>query len=143
MLVGIAHGKKTLPNLTAKYADGLNVTSNSLEERRTIITAAKNSSDRLGRKDLIIYWQGFILIGRTQSELEDCATETARRRGMSETDFRKTSERGNPIDTADECVERLRQFTAIGVNSLALILTGDTDTTLLESFRDTVIPELR
>jgi len=144
MLVGIAHGKKTLPYFAAKYADGLNVTSSSLEECRAIITAAKSSAERLGRKDLIISWQGFILIGRTRSELEDRVTEAARRRGISEADFRKTStERGYLIGTADECVERLREFTAIGVNSFVLMLTGDTDTTPLEMFRDRVVPELR
>jgi alkanesulfonate monooxygenase SsuD/methylene tetrahydromethanopterin reductase-like flavin-dependent oxidoreductase (luciferase family) len=133
-----------LPYFASKYADGLNAISSSLEECRAIITAAKNTADRLGRKELIISWQGFILIGRTQSELEDRIAHSARRRGMSEADFRKMSaERGYFVGTADECVERLREFAAIGVNNFVLILTGDTDTTPLEMFRDTVVPELR
>jgi len=144
VLVGIAHGKKTLPYLAVKYGDGVNSTSSSFEECKAIIDAAKSAADKLGRKDIVISWQGFILIGRTTSEVEDRITKGARRRGLSDTDFRKTClDRGLIIGKPEECVDRLREFAAIGVNSFVLGFTGDTDISPLEIFQDTVAPELR
>jgi F420-dependent oxidoreductase-like protein len=144
MIIGIAHGRKTLPYLAVKYADGLNVTSSSLEECKAIITAAKAHAEKLGRKDLDISWQGFILIGQTASEVEGRIEKAAHRRGMTVADFRKSSlDRGLIIGTADECVNHLRDFAAIGVKSFVLGFTGDTDIAPLEIFRDSVAPELR
>ena len=144
MLIGINRGKKTLPYMAAKYADGLNATLGSLEECKAIIRGAQSAADRLGKKDLLISWQGFILIGGTKSEVEKRIAKEAVRRGMSEADFRKTSEdRGLIIGTSEECLERLREIKAIGVNSFVIGFTGDSDATPLETFRDTVAPELR
>ena len=144
MMIGINRGRKTLPYIAAKYADGLNATSSSLEECKAIITAAKNNADILGRKNLIISWQGFILIGRTESEVEERITNAARRRGVSDADFRRMSlDRGYLIGTPDECVNHLREFAAIGVNSFVLGFTGAIDIRPLEVFRDTIAPELR
>jgi len=144
MIVGINSGKKTMPTLAVKYADGLNVTSSSLVDCKVIINAAKSTADRLGRKDLQVSWQGFMLIGRTTSEVEKGIARAARRRGVSEVEFRQMSlDRGLIIGNPDECVSRLREFAEIGVNSFILGFTGDTDITPLELFRDTVVPELR
>jgi alkanesulfonate monooxygenase SsuD/methylene tetrahydromethanopterin reductase-like flavin-dependent oxidoreductase (luciferase family) len=88
--------------------------------------------------------QGFILIGRTASEVEERITKAARRVGMSDADFRKMPlEGGYVTGTPQECVSRLREFAAIGVNNFVLGFTGDIDITPLEIFRDTVAPELR
>jgi F420-dependent oxidoreductase-like protein len=143
-LVGITRGKKTLPYLAVKYADGLNATSGSFEECKAIISSAKRVAQRFDGRDIIISWQGFILIGRTPSELKGYITKAARRRGMSESEFRKTSvDRGFIIGPPDECVNHLRKFAAIGVNSFVLGFTGDTDIGPLEIFWDKVAPELR
>jgi alkanesulfonate monooxygenase SsuD/methylene tetrahydromethanopterin reductase-like flavin-dependent oxidoreductase (luciferase family) len=144
MIIGINHGKKTLPYMAVKYADGLNVTSNSFEECKAVISAANDAADRLGARDLVTSWQGFILIGRTVAELEKRVKNAARRRGMSESDFRKMSlDRGDIVGTPEECVARLREFREIGVNSFVLGFTGDIDITPLEIFQETVVPELR
>ena len=144
MIIGINRGKKTLPRMAVKYADGLNVTSSSFDECKAVISAARVAADKLGRKDPLISWQGFILIGRTPSEIQERITKAARRRGVSDADFRKMSqERGLIVGTPDECVSRLREFESIGVNSFVLGFTGDIDITPLEIFRDTVAPELR
>lgn len=144
MIIGINSGKRTLPYMAVKYADGLNVTSSSFDECKAIINAAKNTANKLGRKDLIISWQGFMLIGRNASEVEEGISRAARRRGVSNADFRKMSlERGLITGTPEECVARLREFADVGVNSFALGFTGDIDITPLEIFRDTVAPELR
>ena len=144
MIVGINRGKRTLPYMAVKYADGLNVTANSFEECKAVISAANDAAERLGRRDLLVSWQGFILIGRTAAEVEERITKAAKRRGMSDADFRKMSlDRGLIVGTPEECVARLREFRAIGVNSFVLGFTGDIDITPLEIFRDTVAPELR
>jgi F420-dependent oxidoreductase-like protein len=144
ILIGISHGKKTLPYLAVKYADGLNVTSGSFEECKSIIAAAKENAENLGRKQITVSWQGFILIGRTATELEDQFRKAARRMGITEADFRKYSQdRGFIVGTPDECVNDLRKFATIGVNSFVLGFTGDTEITPLETFWDTVAPELR
>ena len=144
MIIGISRGKKTLPYMAVRYADGLNATSSSFEECKAVISAAKRTAERLGRKDLVVSWQGFILIGRTASEVEERITNAARRMGISDADFLKRSlERGLIVGTPEECVSRLRQFAEIGVNSFVLGFTGDVDITPLEIFRDTVAPELR
>jgi len=144
ILVGISRGRKTLPYLAVKYADGLNVTSSSFDECKAIITSALRAAEELGRKDVIISWQGFILIGRTASELDGYVMKAAKRRGMSEGEFRKSLlDRGVFVGQPDECVNHLRKFAEIGVNSFVLGFTGDTEITPLETFRDRVAPELR
>ena len=144
MIIGINRGKKTLPYMAAKYADGLNVTSSSLEECKAVISAAKDAAERLGRKDLVLSWQGFLLLGRTASDVEERVAKAARQRGVSDAEFRKMRlDRGDITGTPNECVNRLREFAAIGVNSFVLGFTGDVDITPLEIFRDKVAPELR
>jgi F420-dependent oxidoreductase-like protein len=146
ILVGLARGKRTLPYLAVRYADGFNATTSSLQECEEITKAALRYCERYGRKvsDMTISWQGFITIGRTPSELEYLLEEAAKRRGQSALEFRKNAiDRGFIIGEPDECVRRLRMFKEVGVNSFFLSFTGDTETQPLETFRDEVIPQLR
>jgi F420-dependent oxidoreductase-like protein len=146
IVVGITTGKKTLPFLSVKYADGLNVTSGSLEECKAIIQSALSYCERLGRKknDLVISWQGFILIGKTESELEGLVERAAKRRGQSVSEFRRSAhDRGLVIAQVDGCVEHLRRFVDMGVSRFFLGFTGDTEIRPLQTFRDNVIPQLR
>jgi F420-dependent oxidoreductase-like protein len=144
ILVGVSMGKRTLPYLAVKYADGLNVTSGSFEECEAVIRSAKGFAEKYERRDVIVSWQGFILLGRTAPELEDHITKAAKRRGMSEAEFRKFSqERGTFIGLPDDCVAHLRRFKGIGVNHFVIGFVGDTEIAPLEVFRDKVLPELR
>jgi len=146
ILVGMSKGKKTLPFLSVKYADGLNVTSGSLEECKAVIQAALGYCEKLGKKksDLIVSWQGFILIGQTENELQEYVEKAAKRRGQSEAEFRRSAhDRGLVIGRPDECVKHLRKLVDIGVNRFFLGFTGDTEIRPLETFRDRVIPQLR
>jgi F420-dependent oxidoreductase-like protein len=146
ILVGIAKGKKTLPYLAARYADGFNATTSSIPECEQITEAALRYRKKYhgNVSDMTISWQGFITIGRTSSELEDRLGKAAKRRGQSVLEFRKNAiGRGFIIGEPDECVRRLRQFKEIGVNNFFLGFTGDTETQTLETFRDEVIPQLR
>jgi F420-dependent oxidoreductase-like protein len=146
ILVGIATGKKTLPYLAVKYGDGVNVTSGSVQVTREIIEAVTRYSQRLGKRtsDLISSWQGFIIIGRTESEIEQLIERAARRRGQSTAEFRKNAtSRGFIIGQPDECVRELRKFKEAGVNGLYISFMGDREIEPLRTFKDKVIPELR
>jgi F420-dependent oxidoreductase-like protein len=144
ILVGINRGKKTLPYLAAKYADGFNTTSSSFEECKAVIDSAVNWAEKLGKRDMTISWQGFVLMGGTEAELERSISQGAKKRGMTEPEFRKTAaERGFIVGLPDQCIGRLRKLRALGVNSFILGFTGGTDVAPLETFRDRVIPELR
>jgi len=146
ILVGIAKGKKTLPYLAARYADGFNTTSNSLQDCQEIIEAALTYWEQYGKKasDMIISWQGFIMIGRTQSEVEKRIENAARWRGQSTSEFQKTAkERGFIIGQPDEIVRLLQQLIKLGVNNFFLSFTDDTEIQPLETFRDEVMTQLR
>jgi F420-dependent oxidoreductase-like protein len=146
ILVGIAKGKKTLPYLAVRYADGFNATSSSLQECEEITNAVLRYCERYGRKasDLIMSWQGFIIIGETPSEVEDRIEKAAKRKGQSAMEYRRNAiNRGFIIGQPEECARQLRKFKEVGVNSFFLSFTGDTEIQPLETFKDKVIPQLR
>jgi alkanesulfonate monooxygenase SsuD/methylene tetrahydromethanopterin reductase-like flavin-dependent oxidoreductase (luciferase family) len=146
ILVGITHGRKTLPFLAVRYADGLNATSSSLAEVEAVIQSALGYCEKLGKKksELIISWQGFVIIGDNDLEVEAYLEKGARRRGQSVPEFRKTIlDRGFILGPPDVCAERLRKFKDLGVKNFFLGFTGDTEIRPLETFRDRVIPQLR
>jgi F420-dependent oxidoreductase-like protein len=146
ILVGITSGRKTLPFLAVRYADGLNATSSSLAEVEAVIHSALGYCEKLGKKksELIISWQGFLIIGETDFEVEAYLEKGARRRGQSVSEFRKTIlDRGFILGPPDVCAERLRKFKDLGVKNFFLGFIGDTEIRPLETFRDRVIPQLR
>lgn len=146
ILVGIASGRKTLPFLAVRYADGLNATSSSLDEVDAIIQSALGYCEKLGKKktELIISWQGFLLIGENESEVETYIEKGAKRRGQSVSEFKKSIlDRGVILGPPDVCVNQLRKFKDLGVKDFFLGFTGDTEIRPLETFRDRVIPQLR
>jgi F420-dependent oxidoreductase-like protein len=146
MLVGISRGKRTLPHLAAKYADGFNTPSSSFQECEAIMRAVREQAERCGRKmeDLICSWQCFALIARNQSDLEKLVETEAKERGQSPTEFRRHAiERGFVIGTPDHSVEQLRRFREIGVNYFLLIFPDVASIQPMETFRDEVIPRLR
>jgi len=146
ILVGITSGRKTLPFLAVRYADGLNVTSSSLEEVGAVIQSALGYCEKLGKKksELIISWQGFLIIGENDFEVEAYLEKGAKRRGQSVSEFRKTIlDRGFIVGPPDVCAEQLRKFKDLGVKNFFLGFTEDTEIRPLETFRDKVIPQLR
>jgi len=137
---------KTPPFLAIRYADGLNATSSSLTEVEAVIQSALGYCEKLGKKksELVISWQGFLIIGETDSEVEACLEKGAMRRGQSVSEFRKTIlDRGFILGPPDVCARQLRKFKDLGVNNFFLGFTGDTEIRPLETFRDRVIPQLR
>jgi len=146
ILIGITTGKKTLPFFAVRYADGLNVTSGSIEECKAIVHSALSYCEKLDKDEgeLIISWQGFVLIGDTVSELESYIEKGAKRRGLLVSEFRRNmADRGFIVGQPDACVHRLRELKDLGITKFFLGFTGDTEIRPLETFRDKVVPELR
>jgi F420-dependent oxidoreductase-like protein len=146
ILVGIAHGRRTMPRLAVKYADGFNTPTSSLPKCEAIMGIIRKHSERYGRKmeDLICSLQCFIIIGRNPSEIDRLVEEQAQRRNQSPAEFRKNAEdRGFIIGVPDDCVRQLRRFKEIGINHFMTGFPGDTSIRPLQTFRDEVIPQLR
>lgn len=148
IIVGITEGKRTMPYLASRYADGFNTPNGSLEDCRTILEAAAGYWLKYGKDPIsqVKSWQGFILIGENAAEVEETVERAAKRRGQSASEFRKTaSERGFGfiLGQPDEIVEQLRKLREIGMNHYLLIFSGDTLIRPLEIFRDKVIPHFR
>jgi len=115
-------------------------------ECSAILTIIRNHCEKYGKnlESLISSWQGFITTGRTESDVSATVERTAKTRGQSVEEFRKTAgERGAIIGTPDHCVERLRRMRDLGINHFMLIFSDDTSLRPLELFRDQVIPELK
>jgi F420-dependent oxidoreductase-like protein len=145
IIVGIMKGKRTLPLFAVKYADGFN-TPGSFEECKATLASVRENCERYGRKmdDLIASWQGFILIGKSQSKIQGMIERSAKRRGQSPSVFRKmAAERGWVIGEPDQCVQKLRKVKDLGINHIILSFSNDTEITPLELFMDQVAPQLR
>jgi len=146
ILIGIATGKKTLPYLAVRYGDGVNITSGSFNETKEIIEAVLSQAKRRDKKisDLVISWQGFMVIGRTVAETDRLVERTAKRRGQSVSEFRSyATSSGFIIGQPDDCVRELRKFKEAGVNEFYIGFMGDREIEPLRTFRDEAIPELR
>jgi len=146
IIVGITRGRRTMPYLASRYADGFNTPNSSVDDCKGILEAAeeywKMSGKPIGGQTKS--WQGFVLIGESPSEVENIAARIAKNRGQSTTEFRKSAaERGFIIGQPDEVTERFRRFKDIGFNNFLLIFAEDTSIRPLEIFRDKVIPRLR
>jgi alkanesulfonate monooxygenase SsuD/methylene tetrahydromethanopterin reductase-like flavin-dependent oxidoreductase (luciferase family) len=145
IIVGIMTGKRSLPLLAARYADGFN-TPSPLEECKAILASVRENCERYGRRidDLIASWQGSILIGKSQSEIERIMERSAKRNGQSLSAFRQRAiELGWIIGLPDECARELRKFKEIGINHIILNFSIDTESLPLELFMDKVAPQLR
>lgn len=131
--------------LAVKYADGFN-TPNSLEECRAIIAAVRENCQRYGRRfeDLVVSSQGFILIGRSQSEIQAILERTAHRRDLSLAALKQQAvDRGWLIGEPDYCALELGKFREIGVNHVMLSFVNDVEASSMELFMDKVVPKLK
>jgi len=145
ILIGITTGKRTLPQFAARFADGFNTTA-SLKECEAIVASVRENCVRYRRKigDLTMSWQGFLLIGKSDSQIDKMIEREARRRNQSPSSFRQmVIERGWIIGGPDACVRELRKFREIGINHFILGFSNDTEVEPLEICKDKVIPQLR
>ncbi len=146
IIVGILEGRRTLPYMASRYADGFNTTNGSLQECRPILEAAEGYWKKAGKDPYsqIKSWQGFMAIGETASEVDATIEKTAKERGQSTQEFRTyASERGIIMGQPDECVQQLRKFKEIGFNIFLFFVSNDTEIRPLEIIMDKVIPQLR
>jgi len=93
--------------------------------------------------DLIASCQGFILIGRSRSGVEEMIERQAERSGQSPSAFKQRAiERGWVIGEPDECVQALCKFKDLGINHIILSFRNDVEISPLELFMDKVAPQL-
>jgi alkanesulfonate monooxygenase SsuD/methylene tetrahydromethanopterin reductase-like flavin-dependent oxidoreductase (luciferase family) len=146
ILVGISKGRRTMPYLASRYADGFNTPNSSVDDCKGILEAAEEYWKKSGKPmdKQTKSWQGFVLIGESSSEVENMIGRVAKSRGQSATEFQKSAtERGFIMGQPDEVVERIRQFKEIGFNNFLMVFSEDTSIRPREIFRDKVIPRLR
>jgi alkanesulfonate monooxygenase SsuD/methylene tetrahydromethanopterin reductase-like flavin-dependent oxidoreductase (luciferase family) len=146
ILVGISKGKRTMPYLASRYADGFNTPNNSPSECTEILQAADKFWKKTGKASTgqTKSRQGFVLIGDSKSQVENTISKVAKARGQSQTEFLKSAEeRGFVVGQPDHVTQSLRKFKDLGFNSFITIFPNDTEIRPLEIFRDKVIPMLK
>jgi len=145
ILVGITEGRKTLPYIAVKYADGFNTPNRSFNVCKEIVESARNYCRVLGRdpQDVVMSWQPFIFIGRTPRQVDEIVERAAKARGKTTQEFREQiRERGFIVGTPDHCAQKLLEFKELGMNYFIPVFEEDTLIDPLEIFRDEVIPRI-
>jgi F420-dependent oxidoreductase-like protein len=144
ILVGIGEGRKTMPYLAVRFGDGFN-TIGSIEDCQAILGEIRRNCEKYGRKfeDLERSWQGFVIIGSNEAEVEKVIADAAKERGQSPQEFRKVAaERGYIIGRPDDVTKPLRQLKEMGINHFLIVFPNDTSIRPLEIFKDEVIPQI-
>ena len=117
----------------AELADGCNFIGLSPVEYSHKLDVLGEHCVKLGRKvdDIQKSWQGRILIARDEAELSEMKHK------MGEID-----EEHNIVGTPDHCVEKIREYTNLGVSCFMLVFPGATrDAGPMQLFSEMVMPE--
>lgn len=161
------HGERML-KLVAKYADGWNWMSTTVDEHQKLINTIRESCERIGRNhdNITMSWQGRILIARSRADLKEKidaihrlnpryplsldrnvmevpAYESVQRDVLGASaeliDFRAQGLVGTP----EEIVERMRRYMDIGVQHFILQFLDYPSTDGIELVAEKVMPALR
>jgi alkanesulfonate monooxygenase SsuD/methylene tetrahydromethanopterin reductase-like flavin-dependent oxidoreductase (luciferase family) len=132
IIVG-AFGPKML-RLTAKYADGWNVSSTSIHKYRRLVAEFERACAEVGRDPATVRrsWGGGCVCAPTQAQVERLA---GTRYSADEDDF-------NFVGTPKQLVEQMRPFIDLGVDYFMLDCGGFPALTTLEMLVNEVIPAL-
>ena len=117
----------------AELADGCNFIGLSTAEYSHKLDVLGEHCAKIGRNvnDIQKSWQGRILIARDEDELKEMKVK------MGEVD-----EEHNIVGTPDRCVEKIREYTDLGVSCFMLVFPGATrDPRPLQLFSERVMPE--
>jgi len=154
--------------LVAKYADGWNWMSTTVDEHQKLINTIRESCERIGRNhnDITMSWQGRILIARSRADLKEKidaihrlnpryplsmdkntmevpAYESVQRDVLGANaqviDFRAQGLVGTP----DEIIERMRRYVDIGVQHFILQFIDYPSTDGIELVAEKVMPAFR
>ena len=165
--IWIAGQGKRMLKTVAKYADGWNWFSTTVEQHEELINLIRKSCETLGRNynDIAISWQGRILIARNQADLKKKINQIRRLNphyplslerkvmkiypyqflhraavgGELETiDFRAHGLVGTP----DEIIERIQQYIDIGVKHFILMFIDYPSIDGIELFGEKVMSRL-
>ena len=132
IIVG-AFGPKML-RLTARYADGWNVSSTSIHRYRRLVEEFEYACAEVGRDPATVRrsWGGGCVCAPTQAQVERLAGE---RYIAGEDDF-------NFVGTPEQLVEQMRPFIDLGVHYFMLDCGGFPELTTLEMLANEVLPAL-
>jgi alkanesulfonate monooxygenase SsuD/methylene tetrahydromethanopterin reductase-like flavin-dependent oxidoreductase (luciferase family) len=132
IIVG-AFGPKML-RLTAKYADGWNVSSTSIHRYRRLVEEFERACAEVGRDPSTVRrsWGGGCVCAPTQAQVEGLA---GTRYVAGEDDF-------NFVGTPEQLVEQMRPFIDLGVDYFMLDCGGFPELTTLEMLANEVLPAL-
>jgi F420-dependent oxidoreductase-like protein len=145
ILVGIVSGRKTMPYLAVRLADGFN-TMGSIQDCQVILNEIRKNCEKYERRfeELEKSWQGFVIIGSNQTEVEKVMNDLARERDQSLQEFQTAAvERGYIIGEPDDVIKLLRELKEMGINHFLLAFPNDTSIRPLEVFKDQVISQIR
>ncbi len=135
-------GEKYTLKAVAKLADGCNFIGLSLDEYRHKLNVLAEHCDMVGRKigDVRKSWQGSVIIGQTNTEVDGKIQLTTQVGSVSRDDFRSRAITGTP----EECAQRLGEYLDIGVDRFMLSFPeADSDLASLKLFAEEVLPDFK
>lgn len=132
ILVG-AFGPKML-RLTARYADGWNVSSTGIERYRALVAEFERACAEVGRDPATVRrsWGGGCV----------CAPTAAQVKRLAGTRYLSTADDFNLVGTPMQLIEQMRPFIDLGVDYFMVDCGGFPDLTTLELLVNEVIPAL-
>ena len=132
ILVG-AFGPKML-RLTARYADGWNVSSTGIERYRALAAEFERACAEVGRDPATVRrsWGGGCV----------CAPTAAQVKRLAGTRYLSTADDFNLVGTPMQLIEQMRPFIDLGVDYFMVDCGGFPDLTTLELLVNEVIPAL-
>jgi len=140
--VGVLHGKRPMLKVAAKYADVLHIAYlHTPEDASRIIFRADQECISLGRdpRELVKAYQPVIFMAETKQEVRCLIKQMAERFRLSINEFQQ-SIKGAIIGTPDVCVEKLKEYAAIGITRFTLDLADIENLSVLSLFARHVIP---
>jgi alkanesulfonate monooxygenase SsuD/methylene tetrahydromethanopterin reductase-like flavin-dependent oxidoreductase (luciferase family) len=126
-------GEELTLKAIAELADGCNFIGLSPAEYRHKLDVLGAHCTRLDRNidDVQKSWQGRILIARDEDEIRAMKKRTG-----------EVDEEHNIVGTPDSCVQKIREYTDLGVSCFMLVFPGATkDLKPLKLFSEKVMPE--
>jgi len=135
-------GERFTLRAVAKHADGCNFIALTSEEYTHKLDVLAKHCDDVGRKigDIRKSWQGSVVIGRNESEVERKLEIARQSNPTAKEDFKSRTIVGTP----DQCCERIAGYVDMGVDRFMLSFPeAATDLTGLRLFAEQVLPNLK
>ena len=142
MRITVGCSKPRMLGITAKYADGLNISTRNLNQSKEVLLAFEKKAEKLGKSLSDYYISGFdgIRIAKNAEAVNEMAKEMASRFNMSVLDLLAYS----LIGTTDTIIQKLRQLSDFGIDMMVItpILDKSFSDDPLEYFKDNIASQL-